>query len=405
VRIALVIFRSDPARGGAERYTTDLAAALAARGLQPTIVSSAFDDSPAEGVARARMDCSAPTRAAAYFRFLNGVERWVEAARPDLVHAMLPIRRCDLYHPHAGIAAEEVAAGHRLQANPIARALTWLGNRLNRKRNAFARVERAMLEADPPPLVLCLSEYIRSALDRHYHLPDSSKVALVNGVDLARFDPAAENPDPLARFGIGEECVVALLVAQDFSRKGVAEAIAAVAAAGDPRLRLVVVGGDDSRPLRDAIRAARMGGRVVFTGPADPRPFYQYADFFILPTRHDPCSLVLLEALAMGMPCITTRQNGAAQVMTHGVHGFVVDSQQDAAGLAAAVKGMLDEPVRERMRQACRELRPSLRFESHVEKLLEAYRLAVARRQGGARGARGDASGSRGDAGETRHRH
>src|SRR5439155_7596627 len=100
-------------------------------------------------------------------------------------------------------------------------------------------------------------------------------------------------------------------------------------------LKLTVVGRNDGklRPPPDA------AARVSFAGAvADPRPFYRDADFFVLPTKHDPCSLVVLEALAMGLPVISTKFNGACEIMTDGVHGYVLDDPADVNALAAAMR-------------------------------------------------------------------
>src|SRR5437773_8977393 len=101
MNIALVILHADPARGGAERYTVDLAAALGRRGHDVRVVASSFSEEVAEK-ARVGIETKALTRVGAYRRFLDGVDRHLQEAKYDVVHAMLPVRRCDVYHPHAG---------------------------------------------------------------------------------------------------------------------------------------------------------------------------------------------------------------------------------------------------------------------------------------------------------------
>ena len=118
--------------------------------------------------------------------------------------------------------------------------------------------------------------------------------------------------------------------------------------------------------------------RVSFAGAAaDPRPFYNDADFFVLPTRHDPCSLVVLEALAMGLPVISTKFNGACEIMTDGVHGYVLDDPADVDALAGAMRKLLDPRRRAEMSQACLELRPKLSYEHHLDRLEEIYRRGM----------------------------
>ena len=120
-------------------------------------------------------------------------------------------------------------------------------------------------------------------------------------------------------------------------------------------------------------------GVVAFLGPRRDLPeLYRAADFLLLPTGHDPCSLVVLEALACGLPVVSTTANGATEIMRNGEHGFVV-GVADAGALAAAVAAMLDDGRRGRMRDRCLALRPELSWERHVERLLEIYDYEIGR--------------------------
>jgi UDP-glucose:(heptosyl)LPS alpha-1,3-glucosyltransferase len=169
------------------------------------------------------------------------------------------------------------------------------------------------------------------------------------------------------------------MIAQDFERKGLAEAIAGVAASTDERLALVVVGKPEPGAYRELARRAGVADRVIFAGPTiDPYLFYAAADFFVLPTRHDPCSLVVLEALAMGLPVISTRQNGACEIMTPGEHGFVLENADDATGLVAAMRALCDGAARARMRANCLALRPRLAYDAHMDALLRVYSSIIA---------------------------
>src|SRR5687768_2894199 len=103
MKIALVILHVDPSRGGAERYTIDLSAALVQHGYEVHLLAQSFAGAP-DGVRQVTMP-SAMTRTMSYRRFLRGAEAQLDQEKYDIVHAMLPVRRCDVYHPHAGMAA------------------------------------------------------------------------------------------------------------------------------------------------------------------------------------------------------------------------------------------------------------------------------------------------------------
>ena len=382
MKIGLVILHADPGRGGAERYTVDIATALAARGHEVALIHSGLKagaDAPATGLAYRKVPLAGGglTRLRRYERFLRALDAHLDIERYDIVHAMLPVPRCDVYHPHAGVAAEAVATGHLKHRGPVSRKAASLANRFNRKRQRFVEIERELLTGGAPPLVLCLSNYVMDAVKRHYPLPDERLFRLFNSTDLKRFDPAVA-PDARAklrrRLKIAEDKIVALIIAQDFERKGLGEAIEAIAKVADPRLLLVVVGKDAAGPYQRLARELGVIDRVLFAGPTtDPVSFYAAADFFLLPTRHDPCSLVVLEALAMGLPVISTAQNGACEIMIDHRHGFVLPSPDDVGALATAVRALLDRDARVRMSDAACSLRSELSQEKHVDRLLEAY--------------------------------
>jgi len=299
---------------------------------------------------------------------------------------MLPVRRCDVYQPHAGFEARNVAEGHRQASSLAGRGASWVGNRLNRKRNAVADVERAMMR-DARPIALCLNR--RSMVEAAADFPDLPPDRLVpfpNGVDLDRFDRAAVEGGPVRRrYNLVPDVPLLLIVAQDFARKGLTPTIEALATLPEPRPTLLVVGRDNPGPYRARAERRGVAGQVIFAGPIeDVRPFYAAADAFVMPTRHDPCSLVVLEALAMGVPVVSTAANGACDLMADGTHGRVLADPDDVAALAAAIADVLAH--RPEMSAACLALRPTLGFDARLDALEAIYqRVADERRRRGER--------------------
>jgi len=359
MRVALVILHADPTRGGAERYTADIAEALARRGHAVSVLASDFPQNYPQ-LEQVTIKSGGITRVAQYQRFLESLDEHLAKHSYEIVHAMLPVRQCDLYHPHAGIAVE---------------APTGLKAIFNPRRTEMARVERELLTRADPPTVLILSDYVKQFVTKHYpSLPQSKLQKLFNSVDLHRFYGERQPKK-------SSDVVTALIIAQDFERKGVPQAIEAIKqvniglSQGVPRLKLVVVGKE---------HAAGVDGDVTYAGETQEiGEFYAAADFFVLPTRHDPCSLVVLEALAMGLPVITTKQNGASEIMTDGREGFVLKSRDDPL-LVERMKQLLDPRLRQRMSEAALALRPRLSQEEHVNRLLEIYEST---RAGSMRGA------------------
>jgi UDP-glucose:(heptosyl)LPS alpha-1,3-glucosyltransferase len=384
VNIALVIQNAEPQRGGAERYTLNLAADLAARGHDVHLLAQRFARN-VEPARQVRLEGAAGSRIGRYQALIRSLDQHLRHTRYDIVHAMLPVQHCDLYHPHAGIEAENLATGHLKHPSQVGRLMARMGNQLNRKRQLVTRVEQEMLEGHDRPLIICLSDYVRQAAMKHYPEAAGRMAVLYNGVDLARFSPDArpEAGQKIRRqFNIPDGVVMALMMSNDHRRKGLRTAIKALSLltpAQRQKTVLVVVGKEHTTSYERQAEQLGVGERVRFAGPTDDAySFYQAADLFILPTQHDPCSLVVLESLAMGVPVLTTRSNGAGEVITPGVHGQVIADPNDEEAFAAAWRQALDGGQLAQMRQSCMALRPKLSQQLHVDGLLELYRRARA---------------------------
>ncbi len=377
MKIALVILHADPARGGAERYTIDLAAGLARRGHDVSILASSFAELPA-AVSGITMRATGMIRVGRYIRFLNSVDAAMHSGGYDIVHAMLPVRRCDVYHPHAGIAVEAIKRGHLKHRKRISQTIAGCGNQLNLRRQRFGAVEKELLTGNDSPMVLCLSGKIQSTVQQYYpNLPVDRLVVLFNSVDLNRFDPtnaAGKREQLRQKFGFSSDDIVGLMLAQDFERKGLRQAIEAIAKVQRSNVRLLVAGRQDPTVYKQLAQSLGVADRVHFNGPTDdPVAFYAAADFFVLPTRADPCSLVVLEALAMGVPVISTSANGACEIMMNHNHGRILEDPADVSALADAMLELSDADKRAMMSAACLNLRPKLAFESHLTALENVY--------------------------------
>ena len=119
-------------------------------------------------------------------------------------------------------------------------------------------------------------------------------------------------------------------------------------------IRLVIAGGKKPEPFVRLAERLKLGRSVSFIGSVDPLPCFAAADAFIHPTWYDPCSLVTLEAAACGLPVITTRYNGASELMTEGADGFILEQPDDATSLAARMRQLLHPELRRTMGAAGR---------------------------------------------------
>jgi UDP-glucose:(heptosyl)LPS alpha-1,3-glucosyltransferase len=121
--------------------------------------------------------------------------------------------------------------------------------------------------------------------------------------------------------------------------------------------------------------------RIRFLGYCDDmRDYYYAADFLVHPTFYDPCSLVVLEALACGLPVITSIHNGASELLKPPVGGLVINDPHDHRELASHIELMAVPEIRKRFAAEARRLAGEWSFEQHYRQVLAVLREAAARR-------------------------
>jgi UDP-glucose:(heptosyl)LPS alpha-1,3-glucosyltransferase len=324
VRIGFLIDRWDPRRGGAEALLARCATHLESSGHEVLVFADACE---AGAVVRfERVRARGWTRAARE-RYL--AEALVEAARQracTLTIALRHVPRADLYWPHAGL----VGAGRAARARAAGRAAPALGAR----ERFQLECERALLERGGARAIACVSSLVERELVQAYPACRERLFALHNGVELERFDPARRallGRALRARLGADERTVVLAFAARDAALKGLGELLAALAQLPSLPWRLCVAGPRRLRPWRARARALGLDpARVLWESELDPAELYAAADLCVHPSWRDACALVVLEALASGVPVLTTRLVGASELVSEAFAGSVLDEPRPA---------------------------------------------------------------------------
>ena len=110
-------------------------------------------------------------------------------------------------------------------------------------------------------------------------------------------------------------------------------------------------------------------------------PYYAAADVYVHPTFYDPCSLVVLEAAASGLPVITTLANGASDLLHDGLDSVLLSDPGDAEELARQMQRLGDGPLRRAMGAAARRTALEHTLAHNVDQILAVYQEAIALRQ------------------------
>jgi len=360
MRLALVHMRHKPS-GGTERYLDRLARHLAERGHEVVIVCRSHAEPPHPAV---RFHVLRPLAVGGAWRlwgFAAAVERHVARAGYELVVGLGKTWSQDVLRLGGGCQRTYLELAHAATLTPRER---WLGGGAL-KHSLAVRIEERALAPGACARVITNSDLVRRDVLARYDLPEERVVTIHNGVDLERFHPrlrATRGAELRREFGFTPDELVVLFLGTGYARKGLDLALAACVPffRAWPAARLVVAGFDSARPGYEA-RARELGlsGRTRFLGGrADPEALYAAADLYLLPTRYDPFANSTLEALASGLPVITSTHNGGGELLSARAQGAVVDvTRADAAeALAAELAHFADAARRRAAAAAARAL-------------------------------------------------
>ncbi len=405
MKIGLVLDHFEPRRGGVEQWTDQFARQLLRLGHEVHVVATTFQEPPK----LLEQVCGAGTLARRQsfdgqecpsYEITNSRSNWIVphpipphryriergcAAEAilreldlDIVHDMGFGWYGDILQPHGGsrTAAEE---RNMMLAPKWMHPFKRVVDRFLPRYREFAELTRLQFGSPHGPVVLALSQMVYRDMQRLHGLPDSRLRLIYNGVDVQRFSPEwrVEHREPTRqRLGIADDEVLFLIVAHNLKLKGVPTLIRALGKLRREgvRAKVVVVGGKRTRAMRRLARWHGVDREATFVGMVtDPRDFYAAADVYVQPTFYDPCSLVVLEALACGLPVVTTKFNGAGELMTIGEQGFLLDDPADSVGLAELMRQTLDLERRAAMSRAARELALRHTFEENVQNIVNVY--------------------------------
>lgn len=377
MRLGVLLDRLGPTAGGAEAHTDALIRRTLARGHEVRVAH--LEGTPPPGVAAVPLGAVPRSRPARDRHLAVAGERALRDAGCTVVFAVRHALACDVYLPHGGLVADAWAArdASRGGAGLFAR----LAARFSTKRAFFLEAERALLSRADGPRVIAVSRTLAMRIASVYPAARGRVTVVPNGVDVEHFKPvggpagAAARAATRAALGVPADAYVGLLLAHDPWLKGLATLLAAAARpevrALAPAFHLVLAGRRADAALRRAVARAGVADRVHLAGAVDdPRPLYAAADVLVQPTWFDPCSLTCLEALAMGVPVVTTQRNGVSELL--GLRGGIaIERPGDPEGVARALTVLADADLRRVTAEDARYQARKTRLETRLDQVID----------------------------------
>ena len=340
--------------GGAEVYLRRLARGILAAGHEVMLFTTpAWPESEWPGKIN-RITASGP------IEFADKLERVNPWSHCHVLVSLERVWRCDFFR--AGDGVHRAWLERRAQFDAPLRKLA---RAFSRKHEGILQLEKALLGNGGAGRVIANSAMVRDEVVNYYGFPADAIDLIRNGVRVSEFGPAPlKRAAARAQLHLAETDIAVLFLGSGWERKGLRFAVAAVESLRNDRMRLLVAGRGNRSRFRS--RNVRFFGEV-----GDVRPLLAAADIFLLPTLYDPFSNASLEAMAAGIPVVTTRANGCSEIIEAKVHGSIVERADDVAALGEALRFWSDESRRKKAQLPLLEHATQFDLSRHIAQTLE----------------------------------
>jgi UDP-glucose:(heptosyl)LPS alpha-1,3-glucosyltransferase len=374
MKIALITKRISRSFGGAEMVSLNLGKKLTDSGQEVHIFTSSAD-SAIDGVHIHRIKvnkCLSPWK---LISFQRKVRRKIEADKFDLVYGLCQVYPVDIYRVGDGIHQHWM----KLQYPNI--ILRWIKYFTSLVHLTMRLLENQIFKTGNCTLFVANSRLIKKQILDYFHIPEEKIKVIYNGVDHDIFNPGVKTHRETMReqLKIGNDEIVLLFVSNNWERKGLSTIIESMSKTGIEKIRLIVVGrGKKSPYISLANRKKIVPEKLIFVGRIeDVARYYGMSDIFVLPSRYEPFANVCLEAMACGLAVITTKNNGASELISTGENGFILDDWKDVDGLAKIIAKLIQDNVFREMGYNAAKKAKNFLWDRHVEETNAVFDLLV----------------------------
>lgn len=360
--------------GGLEKYAERIASAFVKKGARVSVLTTKLPIHQTMGVEY----CVLPTSRSipGFLRlelFDRHVRHWLKHTAADVIFGM--DRNRMQTHLRAG---NGVHAAYLLSRIASEGRITYWKCRLNPLHRKILELERSAFLHPQLQKVFVNSNMVRQNLLDHYLVNPSKIEVIYNGVewkererDFSMWKKGRE--ESFARFDLDPDSFQLLFIGNGYKRKGLDVLLDALSMWKFKDFHLSVVGKDKYiASYRARIDRLGLKGRVRFFGPQpNVTPFYQLADTLAIPSFYDPFANVTVEALAMGLFVISSKQNGGHEILAE-QNGTVIEELLDPQAMLVALEHALQFRKTDQSAIAIRSSVISLDFPYQLTKLVDA---------------------------------
>ena len=348
MKIALIRKEYTLSWGGAESYVVHLSTQLLKMGHDVHVFASSWDASSDPRISFHRVPIVSFFSPLKNLTFALNTRRLLKKKSFDIVCGFSQAYPQDVYRMGDGLHLHFL---HTRPSHTLLKFLTYL----NPRHLAILFIEKQIFAPHNYHSIIANSEMCKRQATAYYQVPEDRIEVIYNGVDLTRFNPEVRETYRSGireKLHIDEQETLILFVSRNYERKGLRSLIESVALLRETvhPIKIVVVGRGNPTPFKRLALKLGISERLLFAGEEKLlEKYYGAADLLALPTFYDPFSNVCLEALACGLPVITTTSNGAAEIIEDGKNGYIVDDARSVEDMAQKISLLLRREVRETM--------------------------------------------------------
>jgi len=320
--------------GGAERYLLRFAAALGEAGHEAVLFAS--EDWP-DGVWAGEL---IRVRGDGPRDFADGLQAVHPREHCDLVFSLERVWKCDAYRAGDGVHRAWLERRRAFEA-------PWKGwfRGMQAKHREILELEQAVFAGNEKRQIIANSRMVAGEITKYFDVPPERVNVIYNGIPTPKIVTPGRRAEVRAELGLAAEQCVVLFAGSGWERKGLRYAIEAIKLTQGAMLLVAGRGKRLGLPPSERTR--------FLDSVEDMTELMEASDIFLLPTLYDPFSNASLEALAAGLPVITTAANGFSEIMREGIDGEVVDPD-DVRSIAEAIEEWRPNPLREERRAGAR---------------------------------------------------
>jgi len=377
VKVALV-HKKYTTHGGTERYMVGLSNFLVEQGHEVHVFTGSWDQKVADkSINFHKISSWGKHLGIAKYIFAKNAYREVQKYDFDIIQTFSRVGFGDVIRVGGGCHDIYIERLMNSINNPLYKLKKKVEYKLSINDSLTRYYEAEDFEEGNYQKIVAVSQMVKDDIIEKYGIPENDIIVNHNGVDIEKFNPDNQNKYRKSirkKHGLDEDDFVLLFLGTGFKRKGLQYVLEAIKKVEQAKLLVVGKGKID----RFKKMAEKLGvlSRVIFVGPSsEVEKYYVAGDVFVFPSIYDPCANVSLEAMASGLPLITTKSNGASGIVDYSENGFVLDSADNITQLVTYIRKLEDQHIRAKMAKVAREKMLDYTKEKNHQKMMDIYRM------------------------------